>query len=156
MVCSDYGLPEPDDPNEDLRVSNDGVILVSDNDSDPEDLLNEYDQYQLLPSAPLEESEDISDEDQENINPPSDSAQTSTLPPITPIEEILVKEVWSGPPPESSSIEMDSSRIDEVKQAMVNITLPPGAIPEWATSIPEEDWKQQLYKRLEDMQKKKT
>lgn len=67
------------------------------------------------------------------------------------MEEVLVNEVWSGPPPKAVDIEMDSKKVDEVKQAMTNITLPPSSIPEWAANVPEEEWKNQLLKRLQNM-----
>lgn len=75
------------------------------------------------------------------------------IPQIVPAEEIILKEVWSGPPPKTSDIEMDSEKVDEVKQAMANITLPSTAIPEWAMNIPEEDWKQELLERIEKLKR---
>lgn len=65
------------------------------------------------------------------------------------MEQILVKEVWSVPTP--TDIEMDSKKVDEVKQVMSTITLPPSSIPDWASNISEEEWKQQLTKRLQAM-----
>lgn len=64
------------------------------------------------------------------------------------MESSIVKEVWDGPAPEVCDIKMDNQRVLEVKQAMLNITLPESAIPDWATNIPEEEWKLQLMKRL--------
>lgn len=75
--------------------------------------------------------------------------QNTNISPIVPIENSLIKEVWTGSCPQSVDIEMDSQKIDEVKRAMVNITLPSSSIPEWATKIAEEDWKDVLMEHIE-------
>ncbi|KAK9870245.1 hypothetical protein WA026_006332 [Henosepilachna vigintioctopunctata] len=51
-------------------------------------------------------------------------------------------------------IEMNSAKVEEVKQVMVNITLPPSAIPEWAAKVPEEEWKEYLFNKLHIKHKK--
>ncbi|CAH1961641.1 unnamed protein product [Acanthoscelides obtectus] len=147
----DTGLPDPEHPEEELPTNNEtGVILVTDEESDDQETLA-IDQYQPLPMEDSGESgHESSSEDEDleiqasGITAPPDV----NLPPITPMEEILVKEVWSAPPPKD--IEMDSNKVDEVKKAMANITLPPGAIPDWAETIPEEEWKQHLLNRLQN------
>nr|CAI5837053.1 unnamed protein product [Callosobruchus analis] len=152
MVFQDVntGLPDPEHPEEDLPSNNEtGVILVTDDESDDQETLV-LDEYQPLAMEDSEESNHGSSEDEELENQASGITKPpdANLPPITPIEETLVKEVWSAPPPKD--IEMDSKKVDEVKKAMANITLPPGGIPEWAESIPEEEWKQYLLKRLQN------
>lgn len=82
-----------------------------------------------------------------------DSARSADVSSIVPIENVLVGEVWSGATPESSDIEMNSQKVDEVKQAMASFTLPSTSIPEWASKIPEEDWKQELMERIEQLKK---
>ncbi|XP_072380848.1 uncharacterized protein [Diabrotica undecimpunctata] len=165
MVLLNTGSPDPDHPNEDLRVSNEDVLVVTDDDSDQElDTENldpsmlEYGHYQPLPTFANEELDIASDEDTDNgdeihnevSNAPNNLPEIP-VPPITTIETALLKEVWSASSSKSCDIEMDSKKVDEVKQAMSNIVLPPSAIPDWAADIPEEEWKQQLIKRLENI-----
>ncbi|XP_050501335.1 uncharacterized protein LOC126881233 [Diabrotica virgifera virgifera] len=173
MVLLNTGSPDPDHPNEDLRVSNEDVLVITDDDSDQElDTENldpsmlQYGHYQLLPTFPqplptfANEALDIdySDEDADNgdethnevSNAPNNLPEIP-VPPVTTIETTLLKEVWSASSSRSCDIEMDSKKVDEVKQAMSNIVLPPSAIPDWAADIPEEEWKQQLIKRLENI-----
>ncbi|KAG5875256.1 hypothetical protein JTB14_021244 [Gonioctena quinquepunctata] len=70
-------------PKRRFRVSNEGVILVTDDDSDQEPGGREYGQYQPLPSSPIEESTDTSDEDRENeVVSSSDSHSATQIPPI--------------------------------------------------------------------------
>lgn len=150
MVSSNRGYPDPDNPSEDIAPNNE-IILVTDTDTDDED--NPYNDYEPLP---MNDITDLSDE--ENNHSDSDEASGPTpdsLPQITRIEATLVKEVWSAPLPRAVDIEMDSTRVDEVKKAMNNFTLPPSAIPEWANTIPEEQWKQQLINRLQQSAPKK-
>ncbi|RZC40778.1 hypothetical protein BDFB_010265 [Asbolus verrucosus] len=124
--------------------------MVADADTDEED--SPHNEYQPLP---MHEMAEVSDDD---LNSDSEEAagisNEDSLPSITRIEDALVKEVWMGPAPKAVDIEMDNNKVDEVKQAMMNFTLPPSSIPEWANNIPEEQWKQQLISRLQYLQKK--
>lgn len=60
-------------------------------------------------------------------------------------------EVWSSPH-NRSNIDMDADKINQVKSMMASFTLPVTAIPEWAKSISEEQWKEQLIGRIKEMQ----
>lgn len=51
-----------------------------------------------------------------------------------------------------SDIDLDADKINQVKLAMASFTLPNTAIPEWANSVSEEQWKQQLIDRIKEMQ----
>lgn len=62
-----------------------------------------------------------------------------------------LREVWSGSS-NGDSIEMGSERAEEVKAAMANFALPLSAIPDWASAVPEEQWKQQLLDRIQRLQ----
>lgn len=62
-----------------------------------------------------------------------------------------LKEVWSGSS-NGDSIEMGSERAEEVRAAMANFALPLSAIPDWASAVPEEQWKQQLLDRIQRLQ----
>ena len=61
-------------------------------------------------------------------------------------------EVWSSSE-NQSNIELDADKIDQVKLAMASFTLPSSNIPEWATSVSEEQWKEQIIDRIKKMQK---
>lgn len=147
MVSSNRGYPDPENPSEDLSPNNE-IIIATDTDTDDEE--NLYNDYEPLPTNDLHEAEESSNS---SDNEEGAVANIDPLPPIVPMEEILVKEVWTAPT-KSVDIEMDSNKVNEVKQAMVNFTLPPSSIPEWANNIPEEQWKQQLISRLQNLQNK--
>lgn len=49
---------------------------------------------------------------------------------------------------------MDADKINQVKSMMATFTLPSTAIPEWANTISEEEWKEQLIDRIKEMQNK--
>lgn len=83
----------------------------------------------------------------------STTPPNTNLPPIVPMENTLLTEVWTSTSTQPSDIEMDNQKVDEVKQAMVNITLPPTSIPEWASKIPEEDWKRELMERIDRLKR---
>ncbi|KAL6441409.1 hypothetical protein ACFW04_003553 [Cataglyphis niger] len=65
--------------------------------------------------------------------------------------EIL--QVWSSSD-NRSDIDLDASKIKEVKSVMASITLPETSIPQWASTISEELWKEQLLVRIKQMQNK--
>uniref|UniRef100_V5I947 Male-enhanced antigen 1 n=1 Tax=Anoplophora glabripennis TaxID=217634 RepID=V5I947_ANOGL len=153
MVTTDTGFPDPDNPSNEIRATND-VILVTDDEEDSDDQETVVlDEYQPLATEDIGDLHQSSSDDEGHDVQITNSTPTndSVVPPITPMEEVIVKEVWSGPPPKSVDIEMDSKRVDEVKQVMMNVTLPQSSIPEWAANIPEEEWKNQLMKRLQNM-----
>ncbi|KAK2583496.1 hypothetical protein KPH14_009458 [Odynerus spinipes] len=62
-------------------------------------------------------------------------------------------EVWSSPS-NRCNIDMDADKINQVKSMMASFTLPSTAIPEWANTISEEQWKEQLIDRIKEMQSK--
>ena len=61
-------------------------------------------------------------------------------------------EVWNAAN-NQSNIELDADKINEVKSAMASFKLPSTAIPEWATSISEEQWTEQIIDRIKKIQK---
>ncbi|KAJ8926414.1 hypothetical protein NQ314_021202, partial [Rhamnusium bicolor] len=155
MVTSDTGLPDPDNPNNDLRVSNEDVILVTDDDEDSDDQETvTLDDYQPLP---MEDTGDSNYCSTYGYQTPENTT-TSSARRRTPMEEVVVatfKQVWNECHPSEGDIEMDSKKIDEVKEAMSKITLPPSSIPEWANSVPEDEWKKHLLNRLQTNQEEK-
>ena len=62
-----------------------------------------------------------------------------------------LREVWSGSS-NGDSIEMGSEWVEEVRAAMANFALPLSAVPDWASAVPEEQWKQQLLDRIQRLQ----
>lgn len=154
MVIENFGTPDPGSPNnqDELSTPSPNTIQVQHNDTDTEDEENMYNGYEPLPTNDTGINDVDSDD---SISPADNSEETSTptndLPPIVPIENDLVKEVWSAPAPKEVDIEMDANRVQQVKQVMQNIVLPSTSIPEWATSIPEDEWKQQLMERLRNL-----
>lgn len=151
MVTANRGLPDPpNNSNTDLSPNNE-VITVTDTDSDED--TTDYQGYQPLPvSAEETLSEDEEEEDDEGTE--ASAPPLKDLPAIVPMEESLLKEVWESSP--SKDIEMDSTKVDAVKMAMVNFTLPPSSIPEWAHNVPEEEWKSTLMKRIQGFNRDKT
>ena len=63
-------------------------------------------------------------------------------------------EVWNSTC-STSNIDLDVDKIDQVKSAMASFTLPSTAIPEWANTISEDQWKEQLVHRMKEIQKDK-
>lgn len=147
------GLPEPPDANgknDNVNNANE-VIVMNQNETDSDDDHNEYDGYTLLPLGPEEaitDDEAFNDTSQQEEPP-------DFLPAIIPMDQSLVQEVW-GQRAESVSvdIEMDIEKVNEVKQAMSNFTLPSTSIPPWANSVPEEMWKENLMDRLRNLNKR--
>jgi len=66
-----------------------------------------------------------------------------------------VLEVWSCSH-NRSDIELDATKIKEVKSVMASITIPEASIPQWANAISEEQWKEQLLVRIKQMQNKES
>lgn len=62
-------------------------------------------------------------------------------------------EVWLSPS-NRSNIDMDADKINQVKSMMAAFTLPSTAIPDWANTISEEQWKEQLIDRIKEIQSK--
>ncbi|XP_011501026.1 PREDICTED: uncharacterized protein LOC105364716 [Ceratosolen solmsi marchali] len=72
-------------------------------------------------------------------------------------EESLIRsetlEVWSSQS-NTSNIDLDADKINQVKTAMASFILPNTAIPQWANYISEDQWKEQLILRIKEIQKK--
>ncbi|KAL7301648.1 hypothetical protein TKK_0005655 [Trichogramma kaykai] len=148
--------PEPvQEPTDTLNTSNisDAAIITNESDSDEEEVGAAG--YEPLPQAPVEgeQSEDENEDDEEiefgitHMGGEPDHLQDapeSSVPPET-------LEVWSSS--SSNVIELDENKINQVKSAMASFTLPSTAIPEWASSVSEDQWKDQLIQRLKKLKK---
>nr|CAD7447573.1 unnamed protein product [Timema bartmani] len=60
-------------------------------------------------------------------------------------------EVWSNPTAQPN-IEIGAEQAEQIRTAMSSFTLPSSAIPAWAASVPEDEWKQQLLARIKNLQ----
>lgn len=147
-------LPEPPNgsPGDEIEATDD-ITLPGSDTSDTEDDEFAYEGYEPLPLGPQDMDNEPSSEDEEinatNTNTPPSSSQ---LPTIVPIERTLVREVWSSPAPKCVDIDMDPVKANEVKMVMANVTLPSSSIPDWAAVIPEDQWKEQLINRIQNLQ----
>ncbi|KAL3265431.1 hypothetical protein HHI36_009635 [Cryptolaemus montrouzieri] len=164
----------PVDPTEPDNQTEDEIIaaILGDNLDVPEEVYIQHG-YELLPQEPelpeyFSQNNEVirrMNEEDENFfcpvrSKPSDLSIFDDAPPcgnpspqMMPAPDDIVREVWSDS--NSSDIEMDSEKVKEVKQVMVNITLPASAIPEWAANVPEEQWKEYLFNKLHIRQKNK-
>ncbi|XP_017783788.1 PREDICTED: uncharacterized protein LOC108567693 [Nicrophorus vespilloides] len=142
MVACNMGLPDNPEMEPHLISNNELTMPV---DSDNEEEVNSYEGYERLPMEQTNvESSD--DEDEDNDEDGSNTESNCNLPSITPVENNLVKEVWDGP--SVTEIELDKEKVDQVKAALENFTLPASSIPDWANKIPEDQWKNEILNRL--------
>lgn len=122
------------------------------NDSDSEDDVGMAG-YVPLSQIPADSDPILyEDEDEEWISNAGEPSQA--LPPLLESQQDYISEtveVWSSPY-NRSNIDMDADKIDQVKSMMASFTLPTTAIPEWAKTISEDQWKEQLIGRIKEMQ----
>lgn len=144
MVGHDSGLPDPPDSDDSLTTNTEIVMM---NDSESDDDLNEYNGYEPLPLEA--DDHEVTTNEQQLIEDIPDMTTTTALPELTRMEDTLVQEVWSNTPVNTVDIRMDKEKEEEVKQAMLNVTLPPSSIPAWANAVPEEQWKDHIMQMLQ-------
>ncbi|XP_015609096.1 male-enhanced antigen 1 [Cephus cinctus] len=128
-----------------------GVRAMNESDSEDEDIGAAG--YMPLSQVPADSDPMLDDEDEEWISAPVNSNEilpgSSVDEPQEPSFETL--QVWSSSC-DRSNIDLDADKINQVKSAMASFTLPTTAIPEWANTVSEEQWKQQLIDRIKEMQ----
>ncbi|KAB0794944.1 hypothetical protein PPYR_11783 [Photinus pyralis] len=152
MVNDDKVLPDiPNHVEETLPSNNENVFMATDSDSEDEVVLDGYEPLPL--EAPEYDNESSDNEQDSGVDSDNQTPTNENLPPISAAASALVREVWATPSPSTVDIKMDSEKVDEVKQVMANVLLPSSSIPEWANNIPEDQWKEHLYKRLQGLQK---
>jgi len=67
-------------------------------------------------------------------------------PRVASLQENVI-DVWgAGRPPSQSA--SDPSKIEAIRQAMSRISLPSTAVPEWASSLSDDDWRKALNDKL--------
>lgn len=145
MVNANRGVPDPPNNSTDNNLTPNNEIITG-TDSDSENEINDYEGYQPLPGN-AEDAFSEEESDEEEGAACSSAPSTKDLSPIVTMEESLLKEVWSCGA--SKDIEMDSTKVDAVKRAMLSVTLPDSSIPEWANTVPEEEWKASLLSRIQ-------
>ncbi|XP_068632823.1 male-enhanced antigen 1 [Battus philenor] len=145
MVCDGPDPPE-NSPNSLTPPPRHNLLNGNHNEESDDEI--EYFGYQPLPQGPNGSVMDLNESDDDVENSDEQQAPTQDVPAIEPIENALVREVWSAPRT-SDPIQMDNERVQQVMSAMANFALPETSIPEWAQSISEDQWKQTLNDRLE-------
>lgn len=56
----------------------------------------------------------------------------------------------------NSRLDMGEQQVADVIAAMANVTLPPSAVPQWASVVPEEQWLQHILDRVKKLQDEKS
>ncbi|XP_031838798.1 male-enhanced antigen 1 [Nomia melanderi] len=128
------------------------VRTINESDSDDDDV--GMSGYEPLSQVPVDNDTMLfDDEDDEWVSNNGESSQTVPLPTLESRHDSLSEtiEVWSSPH-NRSNIDMDADKINQVKSMMASFTLPTTAIPEWANTISEDQWKEQLIGRIKEMQ----
>ena len=139
----------PPDDDDTLNAANE--ITIGAVESDSEEDVPDYNAYQRLPLTPNDTYFHDSDSESEEDN--AHGGAHCFVPPIVSDEDGLEQEVWSKSSVSQADIQMDGDKVNEVKQAMANFTLPATSFPDWAKNVPEEQWKNHLMERLERMNK---
>ncbi|XP_011315416.1 male-enhanced antigen 1 [Fopius arisanus] len=126
--------PAADSDSEDEDFGAAGYIPLSQVPTDADTLLDDDEDDDWMPSSNQQPYAVPEDEVHEPENP-------ETL------------QVWSSSST-ASNIDLDADKISQVKSAMAKFTLPVDAIPEWAQSVSEEQWKNRLIDKIKEMQKR--
>ncbi|XP_060530799.1 uncharacterized protein LOC132704660 [Cylas formicarius] len=155
MGKNNTGLENSPNGNDEVAPNN-SLTIPSEEETDSEtEAEHEFDIGNYMPIP----CDSISDEEQTNSDASDIELGTIQLPEpyslsaIEPAGVSVSRDVWSYPPPKESDIELSDSKIDEVKQVMQSVLLPPTAVPEWAKNIPEEKWKEHLINKIQNKEK---
>ncbi|XP_051174848.1 male-enhanced antigen 1 [Leptopilina boulardi] len=147
--------PEPkhDTVDENWSSSNvAGVGVQSDSESEDED--HTIEGYVPLAQDPIDGDLLLEDEEEEWASSPLNLPEV--LPESTSSQTHIIQsetvQVWSSSC-NFSNIDMDADKINQVKHVMASFSLPNTAIPEWANTVSEEQWKEQLMDRIKTMQR---
>lgn len=135
---------------------------VHSDDSDNENEEQAYEGYTLLGQhdvigGPLPENDDSDFEsdnvgvDETQIGGQTDDQAALATPPSLTAGRVELAALWNSAPVEdsSTSIAMDDERSAQIKAAMAGFSLPPSAVPAWASDIPEELWRERILGRLQ-------
>ncbi|XP_018917072.2 uncharacterized protein [Bemisia tabaci] len=150
--------PEPpqecNDVDSTAQASN--IVVYETDESDGEQIVS--DGYELLPlddAAVGSDDENLDGrESMSNVShslnfDPSDTSNTiPTVPSISPFEADSELDL-----PPRADIVVDTARI---QAAMAQFSLPPSAIPSWASVIPESQWTHHLMSRINTLQNQRN
>ncbi|XP_043278376.1 male-enhanced antigen 1 [Venturia canescens] len=139
LTAGARAVNESDSEDEDTGMT--GYMPLSQVPTDADPMLDEDDDFEDEEwiSASVERSQGLSTVlDDEQQGGPSETIQ-----------------VWTSLC-NRSNIELDPDKINQVKSMMATFTLPVTAIPEWANTISEEQWKEELIDRIKEMQNRET
>uniref|UniRef100_A0A1A9ZEU6 Male-enhanced antigen 1 n=1 Tax=Glossina pallidipes TaxID=7398 RepID=A0A1A9ZEU6_GLOPL len=158
------GSPELPDPGEDdLRATqiayND--IGEADDESDNGSIQDDgnYEGYEPLAMDDMDYDNTIQIENHNYepnnraVNEEESSPATHdnfNLPSIESIDVELEREVWIQPRPQELQIELDNNKTQQILNAMANFNLASTAVPEWATGVSEDSWKEELLQRIRE------
>ncbi|EZA60349.1 hypothetical protein DMN91_010987 [Ooceraea biroi] len=151
--------PEPtQEPiQETLTVSNAslGARMANDSDSEDEDMgmAGYVPLSQVSTDADPILDDDENDEWLSGIGESSQAQASSSTVDSQQSCSSEVLEVWSCSQ-NRTDIDLDAAKIKQVKSVMASIKLPETSIPQWASAISEEQWKEQLLVRIKEMQNK--
>lgn len=145
---------------ENFSATNITTGLNATNDSDSEDEDAQIAGYMPLSQNPADIDTNLADlenDDNEWIAAPVITNETLALSAESNAQDcpVEVRQVWESTR-NRSDIDLDSDKIDQVKTVMASFSLPNTSIPEWANSISEEQWKEQLMERIRRMQQRDT
>ncbi|XP_014214993.1 uncharacterized protein LOC106644097 [Copidosoma floridanum] len=151
--------PEPNQESvDDLNTVqlNGAITRMPETDSEDEDTGMSAG-YMPLSQIPVE-GEPLDDEDDEDdfgwSSAPMEAEPNVLVPNDHSDVDPETLEVWASTS-NATNIDMDADKISQVKSAMASFTLPSTAIPEWANTISEDRWKEQLIHRIKEIQKDK-
>ncbi|XP_058454633.1 uncharacterized protein LOC131432407 [Malaya genurostris] len=146
-------LPEQNDEDDTFCVREDYIInaeISSDESENEFGEENEYIGYQPLNlHDPDESTMDLDDKDNDTeSNEMIVSHNVSTSSAYQSNPDFFNVDVWNAPRPVELNIELDGVKENQILNAMAAIQLPNLSVPDWATGIPENAWKEDLLLRI--------
>lgn len=71
------------------------------------------------------------------------------VPENIPGDHVERTELWNQPCQQSDRLPLDEDQTEKIKAAMSGFSLPKPNIPSWASGVSEEDWRTQLFMKLQ-------
>lgn len=132
------------------------INASSEDESEHEDeeTIDNHHGYQQLPQEAPDATDDHSDSDSEELNQPSVETQRAMqfTEESRRRQEALSREeqaqLWAGQSQDRSDIVLDKDKVDTIKKVMSRISLPPSAVPQWASEITSDEWSDMVQKKL--------
>lgn len=149
MVLPNNDLPEPDNSGDDGGLTVPAYHMNQQGSSDSDSEFGDGDSvdgggYQLLPQDP-DQASDTEELEEEHESTPGFMALPEAPSEWRPTEEMLR-------PAEPRPVEpLGQAQIQAIQAAMAGFELPSSHVPPWAKDVPEEEWKQCLYRKLKGL-----